>query len=99
LRIIAISTLKAFWQQPGHRDSERPIRSWYAAARAAKWGSPQAVKRQFGSASIIGDNRVVFNLGGNKYRLVVKFNYPYRLGYIRFIGSHADYDAIDAETI
>jgi len=67
--------------------------------KKAKWSSPEDVKRHFRNASIIGGNRVVFNIAGNKYRLVVKFNYPYRLGYIRFIGTHGQYDQIDAEFI
>jgi mRNA interferase HigB len=67
--------------------------------KKAEWNSPGDVKRQIRNASIIGGNRVVFNIAGNKYRLVVKFNYPYRLGYIRFIGTHDQYDQIDAELI
>jgi mRNA interferase HigB len=65
----------------------------------ADWASPSAVKAQFRSASVLQDNRVVFNIAGNQYRLIVKINYPYRIVYIRFIGTHADYDAIDATTI
>jgi len=72
---------------------------WYDTAKKAEWSRPGDVKRQFRNASIIGGNRVVFNIAGNKYRLVVKFNYPYRLGYIRFIGTHRQYDQIDAEII
>ena len=68
-------------------------------AKSAHWTSPQDVKRQFGSASIVKDNRVVFNIAGNKYRLIVKFNYEYRIGYIRFLGTHKQYDAIDVEKI
>ena len=69
----------------------------YQAAKAADWQSPHDVKAMFGSASVVGDNRVVFNIAGNKYRLVVKFNYPYRVAYVRFIGTHAEYDGIDVE--
>ena len=65
----------------------------------ADWGSPADVKREFGTASILRDGRVVFNIGGNKYRLIVWINYPYRVVYIRFIGTHAQYDRIDAQTI
>lgn len=99
VRIIALRTIKEFWEHAAYRDSEQPLKSWYAIARSANWASPQDVKRQFGSASIIGDNRVVFNIAGNKYRLIVKFNYPYRIGYIRFVGTHAQYDNMDAEEI
>lgn len=99
VRIIALRTIREFWGNAAYRDSEQALKSWYAIARTADWASPQEVKYQFGSASIIGDNRVVFNIAGNKYRLVVKFNYPYRIGYIRFIGTHAQYDIADAEEI
>jgi mRNA interferase HigB len=99
LRIIARKTIREFWTIPQYRDSQKSLRLWYAIAKNAEWNSPGDVKRQFRNASIIGGNRVVFNIAGNKYRLVVKFNYPYRLGYIRFIGTHGQYDQIDAELI
>ena len=95
MRIIARKTIKEFWENSAYSDSEQPLKSWYAIARHADWATPQAVKEQFGNSSIIGDNRVVSNIAGNKYRLIVKFNYPYRVGYIRFIGTHQQYDAID----
>ena len=99
MRIIKIKTLRVFWSHPEYRDSEQPLKSWYAIAKNADWATSHDVKDRFGSASIIGDNRVVFNIAGNKYRLIVKFNYPYRVGYIRFIGTHRHYDGIYAETI
>jgi mRNA interferase HigB len=99
LRIIARKTIKDFWETPQFRDSERPLRSWFMDAKNAEWSSPADVKRQFRNASIIGGNRVVFNIAGNKYRLVVKFNYLYKIGYIRFIGTHREYDQINAELI
>jgi len=99
LRIIKIKTLREFWSNPEFSDSEQPLKSWYAIAQSANWTSPQDVKRQFGNASIVKDNRVVFNIAGNKYRLIVKFNYEYRIGYIRFLGTHKQYDAIDVEII
>ena len=68
-------------------------------ALKADWKTPQEAKNQFRSASIIGDNRIVFNIKGNTYRLIVKINYPYRIVYIRFIGTHREYDSIDAECI
>ena len=97
MRIIARAALKAFWQR--HADAEQPLKAWFREARTADSAKPRDVKRAYRTASVIGDNRVVFNIGGNKYRLVVKFNYHYRVGYIRFIGTHAQYDAIDAEKI
>ena len=99
LRIIKIKTLKDFWSDPKYSNSEEPLKSWYAIAKSADWATPKDVKDQFGNASIIRDNRVVFNIAGNKYRLIVKFNYPYGVGYIRFIGTHKQYDDIDAEAI
>jgi mRNA interferase HigB len=100
MRIIALSTLKAFWEtRPAHEDAREPALAWYRHVLKADWATPAAVKADFGNASILRDGRVVFNLGGNKYRLVVWINYPYRVLYIRFIGTHAQYDRIDARTI
>ncbi|MGV3592207.1 MAG: type II toxin-antitoxin system HigB family toxin [Gammaproteobacteria bacterium] len=100
MRVVAISTLKRFWQgSAGVEDSIEPLLAWYRRAQAADWSGPAAVKRDFGTASILKDGRVVFNVGGNKYRLVVWINYPYRVVYIRFVGTHAQYDLIDAQTI
>ena len=100
MRIIALSTLKGFWEaQTGHADAREPCLAWHAFARAAKWAGPMDIKRDFGTASILKDGRVVFNLAGNKYRLVVWINYPYQIVYIRFIGTHAQYDSINAQTI
>ena len=73
--------------------------AWYRHMLKADWRSPAEVKREFGSASILRDGRVVFNIAGNKYRIVVWINYPYRVVYVRFIGTHAQYDRIDAQTI
>jgi mRNA interferase HigB len=97
VRIIAISTLRTFWEE--HREAQDPILAWYRHAVKADWSSPADVKADFRTASILKDGRVVFNLGGNKYRLVVWINYPYRVVYVRFIGTHAQYDKIDAQTI
>lgn len=100
MRIIALSTLREFWEQnPAYKDAAEPVRAWYRRALQADWASPPDVKRDFGSASILKDGRVVFNIAGNKYRLVVWINYAYRVVYIRFIGTHAQYDRIDAQVI
>ncbi len=100
MRIIALSTLKAFWaDRLAYQDAQEPALAWYRDVLKADWAAPAAVKAQFGTASVLKDGRVVFNLGGNKYRLVVWINYPYRVVYIRFIGTHKQYDAIDAQTI
>lgn len=97
MRIIALRTLREFWER--HADSEVPLRAWYHEALHAQWHSPVAVKAKYGSASVIGNSRVVFNIKGNSYRLVVKINYLARVVYIRFIGTHAAYDGVDAEEV
>lgn len=100
MRVIALSTLKAFWSSSSkYADSIQPAMAWYRETVRANWSSPAEVKAQFASASILKDGRVVFNIAGNKYRLVVWINYAYRVVYIRFFGTHAQYDAIDAQTI
>ena len=99
MNVIARSTLKAFWTNPSYKDSEQPLKSWYVEARAANWTGPQDIKDQYGSASIIGNNRVVFNIKGNDYRLVVAFQYWAGIVAIRFFGTHSEYDRIDAETV
>lgn len=88
-----------FWDDPDHRDAERPLKNWWARARKADWRNPQAIKADYANASFLAGNRVVFDIGGNKYRLIVKFNYAHGIGYIRFVGTHRDYDRIDAENV
>jgi mRNA interferase HigB len=97
--IIALGTLVKFWEQPGRHDAEQPLRVWYSDVKKANWLNPHDVKKQFGSASLITNNRVVFNIKGNKYRLVVQINYSSSWVFVRFIGTHDDYDEIDATTI
>lgn len=80
-------------------DAKEPVLAWYRHALIADWSSPSDVKADFGNASILKDGRVVFNIAGNKYRLIVWINYPYRVVYVRFIGTHAQYDRVDAQTI
>lgn len=75
------------------------MEAWYQEVAQADWAGPWEVKAQFRSASVLQDNRVVFNIAGNRYRLVVKINYPYRIVYVRFIGTHKDYDQIDVNTV
>jgi mRNA interferase HigB len=100
MRIIAVSTLKTLWERNSrYRDAEEPVLAWYHQARKARWASPADVKHDFGSASILKDGRVVFNIGGNKYRLVVWINYAYQVVYVRFVGTHGQYDEIDAQGI
>jgi mRNA interferase HigB len=99
VRVIAKSTLKRFWQQPGYGDARGPLESWHEEAIKAAWTSPQAVKRQYAHASICGNNRVVFNVGGNKYRLVVEMQYRAGIAWVKFIGTHEQYDRINVETV
>jgi mRNA interferase HigB len=82
-----------------YADVREPLMAWYRQARAADWATPADVKREVRTASILKDGRVVFNVAGNKYRIVVWINYPYRVVYVRFIGIHREYDRIDATTI
>jgi mRNA interferase HigB len=97
VRIITRGTLRRFWQS--HPDAQEPLKTWYHEARKAHWKSPHEIKNMYRNASVIGDNRIVFNIAGNKYRLIVKFNYEFGIAYIRFIGSHRTYDTIDAENV
>ncbi|MCP5165544.1 MAG: type II toxin-antitoxin system HigB family toxin [Pseudomonadales bacterium] len=100
MRIIALSSLRTFWaRNPQYADAAGPALAWYRHALAADWSSPADVKREFANASILKNGRVVFNIAGNKYRLVVWINFGYPVVYIRFIGTHAQYDEIDAQTI
>lgn len=99
MRIIAKSTLKKFWEDPTNSDARGPLESWYEEALKAQWISPQAVKAQYRNASICGNNRVVFNIGGSKYRLIVEMQYRAGIVWVKFIGTHADYDKIDAESV
>lgn len=99
MRIIARSTLSDFWKRREYTDSEPSLKSWFKIASDADWNGPSAIKEQFRNASFLKNNRVVFNIAGNKYRLIVRINYSYRIMYIRFIGTHAQYDKIDAEEI
>lgn len=99
MRVIAKSTLKKFWEQPSYADAQSPLECWHDEALKAEWTSPQAVKDQFKNASICGNNRVVFNIGGNKYRLVVEMQYRAGIAWVKFIGTHAQYDNINVETV
>lgn len=96
-RIISKKTLRDFWER--YPDAEESLKSWHAEAKAAVWQNPADVKAQFGNASILKDSRVVFNICGNKYRLIVKISYAASIVLIRFVGTHKEYDAIDAETV
>jgi len=100
VRIIALGALKAFLRRnAAYSDAADPLMAWYRQVKAADWATPADLKEAIRSASILKDGRAVFNIAGNKYRIVVWINYPYRVVYIRFVGTHRQYDAIDAQTI
>jgi mRNA interferase HigB len=95
--IISRKTLREFGER--FPDAKDALDSWYAEVKAAVWRDPSDIKAQYRNASILKGGRVVFNICGNKYRVIVKINYPISVIYIRFVGTHKDYDAIDAETV
>ena len=99
MHIFALRNLEAFWRQSGHRDAEGPLKAWLAEARSAHWNSPQDVKNQYASASILGNKRVVFNIKGNDYRLIVAIAYQMQYVYVKFIGTHAEYDKVNAAVV
>jgi len=96
-RIIAKSTLRKFWEN--HRDSEQYLKTWYDTVLNANWKSPHDIRNAYANASILNNGRVVFNIKGNSYRLVVRFNFEKEWAFIRFVGTHNDYDKIDANRI
>jgi mRNA interferase HigB len=98
MQVIARRTLRLFWEQ--HNQAENPLRAWYSLVAAAEWRSPQDVKEMFGaSVDFVGDNRVIFNIGGNKYRLIAHVAYRFRRVLIKFVGTHEEYDRIDPESV
>lgn len=94
MRIIARRTLREFWQK--YPDAEQPLRTWYTEAKRATWKSPTDIKALYRHASIVSGERVVFNIKGNTYRLIVAIDYDYETIYIRFVGTHKAYDKVDA---
>ena len=97
MRIFNRSTLLQFGRK--HPDADQPLRAWHAEVAAASWGSPADIKARFPHASLIGKKRVVFNIGGNKFRLIVEIDYAHRLVFVHFIGTHKQYDKVDAEIV
>jgi mRNA interferase HigB len=99
MRVIAKRTVKAFWEQPRHSDAQTPLIEWYNMLLKATWATPNELKADIATASILKGGRVVFNIGGNKYRVIVAIRYDKQIAWVRFIGTHAQYDEVDAETI
>lgn len=96
-RIFAKSTLLEFWEK--NTDSEQYLKTWYDTVKGSNWKTPNEVKQTYAMASILKDNRIVFNIKGNSYRLIAKFNFEKQWIFIRFVGTHKEYDKIDANTI
>ena len=92
-----MSTLRAFWEL--HPDAEQPLKAWYEEASNASWTQPADIKAQYRSASVLKNRRVVFNIKGNDYRLIVAIAYKLQIVYVKFVGTHAAYDSVDAETV
>ena len=99
MRIIAFRTLREFWERSEYSDSKASLQAWYHDAKNSDWRNSNELKQQYKNASIIGEGRVVFNIKGNTYRLVVLIDYEFQIIFIRFIGTHKEYDKIDAKII
>ncbi len=99
MRVVAKSTLTRFWQRPEYADAQGALQSWHDEALKANWTTPQDIKAHYRNASICGNNRAVFNIAGNKYRLVVELQYRAGIVWVKFIGPHARYNEINVETV
>ena len=97
MNVVARRTLVEFWTR--HPRVKGPLSAWYDLARSAEWRTPQDVRNDFNSVDFVGDNRVIFDIGGNNYRLVVRISYPFKQVLVKFVGSHAEYDRIDPASI
>jgi mRNA interferase HigB len=97
MRVIASSTLREFWLE--HGDAEQPLRAWYHEVKAAQWDDPSKLKNFYLTASILKAGRVVFNISGNKFRLVCQISYAHQIVFVKFVGTHEQYDQIDAQTV
>jgi mRNA interferase HigB len=99
MRIIAFRTIREFFEKPEYKDSATSLKAWYHDVKNAEWKNSNDLKQQYKNASIVGNGRVVFNIKGNSYRLVVAIDYDFQVIFIRFIGTHEEYDKIDVKTI
>ncbi|WP_034945756.1 type II toxin-antitoxin system HigB family toxin [Erwinia oleae] len=97
MRIISIAQLKTFWEV--HNQAEQPLKSWIDEVRQASWQTPHDIKKRYPSADFVGNNRVIFNIKGNDYRLIIAVAYHFKAVYVKFIGTHAEYNKIDANTV
>lgn len=99
MRIISRAALRKFWENPKYKDAEQPLKAWYDEVKQAVWKSTQDIKAKYRHASFVANNRVVFNIHGNKYRLVVAVRYDIGIVFIRFVGTHKQYDEIDVAVV
>jgi mRNA interferase HigB len=97
VRVVAKKILRDFWER--HEDCEQQLKSWFREVQKSEWENPNQIKEEYPSASILNNNRIVFNIKGNNYRLIVKISFEYQMVWIRFVGTHAEYDKINANTI
>ncbi len=97
MKIVARRMLRDFWMR--HSEAKGPLTAWFHAVRQAEWSGPADIRAQFRSVDFVGDNRVIFDIGGNKYRLVVHVYYPHQIVRTKFVGTHRQYDRIDPETV
>ena len=97
MRVIAVSTLRAFWER--YPDAEQPLKAWYEEATSSTWTQPADINAQYRSATVLKNGRVVFNIKDNDYRLIVAIAYKLQIDYVKFVGTHKEYDAVDAETV
>ena len=107
MRVIARRTLREFWEQSGRKDAKQPLLAWFKEAKKAQWLTPADIKAKYRSADFVANDRVIFNIGGNKYRLVVAVKYGRKesgrtvpgIVFVKFVGTHAEYNTIDPETV
>ena len=99
MHVVSHATLVKFYSEPRYQDAKGALEAWHDVARQAHWSSPAEIKSQFRNASFVGSNRVVFNIKGNDYRLIVAIAYRMQWAYIKFVGTHAQYDQVDAQTV
>ena len=99
MRIISGKTIKDFWEDKRYKESEQSLRAWYHEVKKEKWQTSHDIKKKYKSASLLSNNRVVFNIKGNQYRLIVAINYDFQIVFIRFIGTHEEYNKINANKI
>lgn len=97
MRILSRKTFRDFWKR--HPDSEQPLKAWHQEVKEAEWAAPVQLKERYPSASILEDNRVVFNIGGNKYRLIAWVRYRQNMVFVKWLGTHAEYERVDAQKV